>query len=187
VGPVVLGAKEVPVRRTRFRRLARSLAVAAAAQLIALVIAGCGSSTNALLDELREVAAAASFTVYYLGAEYQGAPISDVRADGDDERLTVGIGYRRPEQGVMLTVQIREYGSWVLEHDKPYVGWELVREMQVDGHRDRVYRGASAAGILYYVAQRGSTEVMFMGFTDTAGYMTEEQLAEMASSLVPVD
>ncbi|MBN1629491.1 MAG: hypothetical protein JW990_07000 [Thermoleophilia bacterium] len=162
------------------------LAVAALAQLIALVIAGCGSPTTALLDELREVGGAVSFTVYYLGAEYQGAPISDVRTEGDDERLTVGIEYRRPEQGVMLTVQIREYGSWVLEHDKPYVGWELVREMQVDGHRDRVYRGASAADILYYLAQRGSTEVILMGFTDTAGYMTEEQLAEMASSLVPV-
>lgn|GEM_PF-1511195 len=144
-------------------------------------------TANALLGELREIAANSAFTVYYLGAECHGAPIVRVSANRESEHLRVSIGYREPRQGGVLIVNLWEYDSEEIpEHEKPYADWDLVSGVDLDGRTDRIYRGPSAADILYFVTQRESTEVVFMGFTDTAGYMSEERLAEIAGLLIPV-
>jgi hypothetical protein len=142
---------------------------------------------QALLDELREIAARAAFTIYYLGPHYRNAPLVEVSGGADGEILEVWVVYRQPKQGEMLVVDIASYDpAKTPQLKKPYAGWELVREVETDDSTDRIYRGASAADALYYVVQRGSTEVCFYGFTDAAGYMTAEQLMEIAPLLVPV-
>jgi hypothetical protein len=142
-----------------------------------------------LLDQIQETARRASFALYYLGAAYRNAMIAGVMAGGTDSSgapRVVGIVYRHPDRQDRLVVYVSEYDP-VLRPDlkKPFSDWTFIREVETNGCRDVIYRCPAAASALFYVAQRGSTEINLAGFT-SEGYMTEEQLIDIAPLLVPV-
>ncbi len=139
-----------------------------------------------LPDQLRETAGRTPFTVYYLGTAYRDANTVEGFVPGDSEGAIweVSITYRSADQQNRLVVYLIEYDPVATPRlKKPLADWTLVGGVETGGLGDRIYR--SGTGILYYVATRGSTELNLAGQT-TAGYMTEEQLIETASFLVPV-
>jgi hypothetical protein len=139
-----------------------------------------------LLDQLRETASSTPFTVYYLGEAHRDADMVEVLGHEDSNGAVweVSITYRSAGQRNLLVVNLIEYDPVATPRlKKPFADWTFVRGVETEGVGDRIYR--SGTGILYYVASRGSTELNLAGLT-TAGYMTEEQLIETASLLVPV-
>jgi len=144
--------------------------------------------TRKLLDQVREAARLSPFTVYYLGASYRNAMIAGVMAGGTDSSGTprlVDMVYRHDSWGDRLVVYVSQYdpGSKP-DLKKPLPGWTLIREVSTNGHADAIYRGGESTDPVFYVAQRGSTEICLGGYT-SEGYMTVEQLIDIAPHLVP--
>lgn len=138
------------------------------------------------LDLLRAIASRTPFTVYHLSTGYRDASIAEVVGyeDSNGEVYEVSVTYRSADQQNLLVVYLTEYDPVATPRlKKPFADWTFVREEGSVGPGDSIYR--SGTGILYYVADKGSTELNLAGLT-TAGYMNEEQLIEVASLLDPV-
>jgi hypothetical protein len=149
------------------------------------------SSTDVrkVLDQLREAAGRASFTVYHLGEAYDSALIAGVMAGDSDSNgapRVIDIVYRRENLHTRLVIYLSQYDP-TLRPDlkKPLADWTLVQEVGADDHNDAIYLGGSPANALFYVTQRGSTEISLAGYT-RAGYLTQEQLIDIAPLLIPV-
>ena len=141
-----------------------------------------------VLDQLREAARRTPFTVYFLGASCGDATIAGVMTGSTDpggRTQMVDIVYRHDDSPGKLVVYVSQYEP-VSRPDlkKPLSDWTFVREAKTMGHTDVIYRGGESAELLFYVAQRGSTEINLAGYS-SKGYMTEEQLIDIAPLLVP--
>ena len=143
-----------------------------------------------LLDQLREAARRTSFTVYYLGTVYRAAQIAGVmsgNADASGAPRLVDVVYRHTGHQDRLVVYLSQYDPMLRpDLDKPFPDWTLVREVEAQGYKDAIYRAGKPADALFYVARRGSTEISVTGYV-SGGYLTEEQLVDIASLLVPVE
>ena len=103
------------------------------------------------------------------------------------EPKSIGLAYRRvddPED--FFVVDVVQYDPVATpDLEKPLPDWTFVQEVQTGEHNDVIYRGGSAGGFWFYVAQRGSTEINIAGYT-TAGRLDPEQLTAIARLLTPV-
>jgi hypothetical protein len=141
-----------------------------------------------LVDQLREAARRTSFTVYYLGTAYRTAQIAGVmsgNADSSGAPRLVDVVYRHTGHQDRLVVYLSQYDPTQRpDLEKPFPEWTLIREVEAHGYKDAIYRSGEPADALFYVARRGSTEISVTGYV-SGGYLTEEQLVDIASLLVP--
>ena len=142
-----------------------------------------------VLDQLEGVAGQTSFTLYYLGSTYGNASIAGMMAQSKDPGASPGlvdIIYRSARSQDRLVVYLSQYDPTLrADLEKPLSDWTFVREVRTDGYTDAIYRSGDHTEALFYVAQRGSTEISLAGYT-SSGYLEEEQLIDIAPRLVPV-
>ena len=142
-----------------------------------------------MLAKLMALSEQVPFDVYWLGESVEGATLQQVLPENAEGRKlkSIGLAYRRiddPED--LFVVNVVQYDPVATpDLEKPLPDWTFVQEVQAGEHKDVIYRGGSAGGFWFYVAQRGSTEINMAGYT-TTGRLDPEQLTTIARLLTPV-